>query len=234
VPGLAGGLSLARIWHSQWPSSQLGSKIGLFGPNWRSTYEERIFIGDDHYYKYARSDGSFWSFGSGATGWNLVAPGNVKATLTYDSAYTEYTVTFQNGERRVFDYLSGWLKRIIDRNGNITQLGYDATNRLISVTDPGGRHLYFAYPSPTSFLITSVTSDVGISLSYTYDAQGRLIQVTNPDLTTLSFTYDANSLITAVKDSAGKILEAHTYDSQGRGLTGARANGVEAVSVTYP
>ena len=40
-------------------------------------------------------------------------------------------------------------------------------------------------------------------------------------------------LITAVTDSNGKILESHTYDGLGRGLTSSRANGVEAVSVTY-
>jgi hypothetical protein len=41
-------------------------------------------------------------------------------------------------------------------------------------------------------------------------------------------------MITTVKDSQGKILESHTYDALGRGLTSSRANGVDAVSVTYP
>jgi YD repeat-containing protein len=83
-------------------------------------------------------------------------------------------------------------------------------------------------------LVTSVTSDVGLSLSYAYDSNGRLIQVTKPDLTTISFQYDSNSLITAVLDSNGKILESHTYDSSGRGLTSSRAGGVEALTLTYP
>jgi YD repeat-containing protein len=56
----------------------------------------------------------------------------------------------------------------------------------------------------------------------------------NPDLSTISFTYNGQSLITAVTDSNGKILESHTYDAKGRGLTGARAGGVEAVTVSYP
>jgi YD repeat-containing protein len=104
---------------------------------------------------------------------------------------------------------------------------------LTTVTDPGGRHLYFNYASDTSYLVSSVSSDVGVSLSYTYDSQGRLIQVTKPDLTTESFAYDSNSRIITVTDSAGKVLESHTYDSEGRGLTSSRANGVEAITVSY-
>lgn len=136
----------------------------------------------------------------------------------------------------MFDGTSGRLLSITDRNGNTTQLTYDASYRLISVTDPASRHLYFSYAGPTSYLVTGVSSDVGISLSYSYDGQGRLIQYTKPDKTTVSFQYnDPNpSLITAVLDSTGKVLESHTYDSLGRGLTSSRAGGVEAVTVTYP
>jgi YD repeat-containing protein len=232
VPGLADGLSLVRTWNSQWPSTQMAYQVGLFGPNWRSTYEERVFVGSDNYVKYARSDGSFWSFG-GAGSLYLVAPGNVVATLTVNSAYTQWILTFQNGEKRLFNYESGLLTAIVDRNGNTTQLTYDSTNRLVTATDPAGRQLYFGYGSDTSTLVTSVTSNVGISLSYLYDSLGRLIQVTKPDLTTNTFQYNSNSMITAVLDSNGVVLESHTYDSSGRGLTSSRANGVNAVTISY-
>jgi YD repeat-containing protein len=233
IPGLSGGLTLTRTWNSMWPPTQTAFQTGLFGPNWRSTYEERIFMGSDNYVKYARSDGSFWSFVGGGS-LTVIAPSNVSATLTANSGYTQWILTFQNGEQRIFSYTSGSLQSIIDRNGNTTQLSYDSANRLTTVTDPVGRHLYFAYANNSSYLITSVTSDVGISLSYAYDSYGRLVQVTEPDLTTLSYQYDANSMISAVIDSYGKLLESHTYDYCGRGLTGARANGVEAVTLTYP
>jgi YD repeat-containing protein len=71
-------------------------------------------------------------------------------------------------------------------------------------------------------------------LSYTYDTQGRLTQVTEPDLTNVSFTYNSQSQITSVTDSNGKVLESHTYDSTGRGLTASQANGVNAVTLSYP
>jgi YD repeat-containing protein len=183
--------------------------------------------------KYARADGSFWSFlfyGS-TPAYHLAAPANGRAALAYGT--NNWTVTFENGEQRLFSTASGSLAQIIDRNGNVTQLSYDATNRLTTVTDPVSRHLYFNYGT-NSNLVASVTSDVSLSLSYLYDSQGRLVTVTKPDQTTVSFQYNGNSQITAVLDNDGKTLESHTYDSYGRGLTSARAGGVEAVTVSYP
>jgi len=239
IPGLAGGLTLARTWNSIWPATESGGRIGLFGPNWRSTYEERVLAGSDGYVKYSRGDGGFWSFGFtgyDASGSNPtyapVAPTNQTATLTQGS--TSWTLAFQNGETRTFDATSGYLTSIIDRNGNTTQLSYDTAYRLVTVTDAAGRHLYFSYANPSSYLIIGVSSDVGMSLSYLYDGLGRLIKVTKPDLTTVSFQYDSNSFISAVLDSASKVLESHTYNTCGQGLTSSRAGGVETLTLSYP
>jgi YD repeat-containing protein len=229
LPGLGGGLNLVRTWNSLWPATQSALQIGIFGPNWRSNFEEQIFVGSDHYLKYARGDGSFWSFGSTGWGiWSVVAPANATATLVQGT--TNWTLTFQNGEQRLFSIATGKLISIADRNGNATQLSYDYLGRLVTVTDAASRHLYFSYGT---YLVTSVTSDFGESVSYSYDTSGRPSQITEPDSSTLSFTYDSNSFITAVLDSSGKVFESHTYDSNGRGLTGSRAGGVDAVTITY-
>jgi YD repeat-containing protein len=237
LPGLAGGLTLVRTWNSLWPATQAAVKVGLFGPNWRSNFEERVFVGSDNYIKYARGDGSFWSFGfAGIQGGNVTfavaAPANTSATMFMPSN-SNWTLTFTNGEKRYFNPTSGNLVSIVDRNGNTTQLSYDSVDRLVTVTDPASRHLYFAYANGSSYLVTAVTSDFGVSLSYAYDTQGRLIQVTNPDSSTISFSYDSNSFISSVTDSQGKILESHTYDSSGHGLTSSRANGVDALTISY-
>lgn len=235
LPGLAGGLTLRRTWNSMWPISQAALQLGVFGPNWRSSFEERIFVGGDNYIKYSRSDGSFWSFGVNITSgsdWAVAAPANVAAKL--EQGLTYWTLTFQNGEQRHFDNTTGNLIAIIDRNGNTTQIAYDSSNRLTTVTDPASRHLTFSYGSPSSYLVTGVSSDVGLSLTYSYDNQGRLSTVTKPDLTTISFIYSTQSLITSVIDANGKVLESHTYDSNFRGLTSSQANGVNTLTLTYP
>lgn len=245
LPGLGGGLTLARTWNSLLRPSL--SSVGMFGPNWRSTYEERIYVDDDNTIAYARGDGSVWNFVVGASAafsptppantlftYRQASPANATAALFYGS--TAWTLVFLSGEQRVFDAISGNLLSITDRNGNTTQLTYDASYRLTTVTDPVSRHLYFSYAGAGSYAVTSVTSDTGISLSYSYDSQGRLAQYTKPDNTTVSFQYNASNpiLVTAVLDQNGKILESHTYDNLNRGLTSSRAGGVEAVTITYP
>jgi len=95
--------------------------------------------------------------------------------------------------------------------------------------------------------VTSVTSDVGISVSYEYtnvlefiatDSE-MLARVTYPDQSTISFAYVfsqdfRSTLISAVFDSDEKVLETHTYDARNRGLTSSRADGVQKLTVTYP
>src|SRR5262249_42873385 len=68
VPGLGGGLSLNRTWNSMLPAVQQ-SLPSMFGPGWRANYEERlIFNSADSFLKYARGDGSTWSFSMSAEG----------------------------------------------------------------------------------------------------------------------------------------------------------------------
>lgn len=232
IPGLGGGLKLVRTWNSIWPSTQSAFQVGMFGPNWRSTYEERVFAGSDGYIKYARSNGNFWSFGYSGGMWAPAAPANATATLAQGSTY--WSLTFQDGEQRQYNFNSGSLTAIIDRNGNTTSLSYDATNRLTTVTDAASRTLTFSYGNSSyPNQVTGVSSSVGLSLTYAYDSQGRLSQVTYPDSTTITLNYNSQSLITSVTDQNNKVLESHTYDSNGRGLTGSQANGVNAVTITY-
>lgn len=240
VPGLGGGLALSRSWHSIPFSSR--STMGMFGPNWTSSFEESIFVDTGNLVTYLHGDGGVWWFKFGswdATGnpyFSVGAPASQTATLTETvlQATPNWTLAFQNGEKRVFDYFSGKLLSITDRNSNTTTLTYDDSFRLTTVTDAASRHLYFAYASPSSYLVTGVTSDFGVSVQYAYDSQGRLSKVTQPDLTTISYQYDQSSRITSVLDSNGKVLESHTYSTCGQGLTASRANGVEAITVSYP
>ena len=239
IPGLGGGMSLFRTWNSILPPLSGASSSGMFGLYWRSNFEERISLGSDGLFKYFLGNGDVWSFGysgydSGSNRflYDLAAPANGSTSFKVDS--TVWTITYKDSSTKTFDPTTGVLKTISDRNGNTTVLSYDGSNRLVNVTDPAGRHLYFAYGTGNaSYLVNGVTSDFGIALSYAYDSQGRLTSVTRPDTTTISFEYNTQSLITAVKDSDSKVLESHTYDSQGRGLTSSRANGVEAISVSY-
>lgn len=241
LPGLGGGLVVTRTWNSVWPEPLLSLQIGPLGPKWRSSYEEYLVQTSDGYLTYGRGDGSFWFFGySGYDSqiqgnvYKLAAPANNSAyVVVYADPNASWLLVFPNGEKRTFDPKTGVLTEILDRNNNATTLTYDSNGRLTTVTDAAGRHLYYSY-GPSTFLVSSVTSDFGESVSYSYDSQGRLSQVTEPDGSIFSYQYDSNSFITAVLDANGKVIEAHTYDSSGRGLSSSEANGVDALSITYP
>ena len=100
---------------------------------------------------------------------------------------------------------------------------------------PGGSTLTFTYGDPNNPLqVTTVQDSVGTVATYTYNSSSQLTNVTYPDGSALNFSNDPNSLmILSVTDSKGKLLEAHTYDAQNRGLTSTRAYGVDSVSLTY-
>lgn len=234
LPGLGGGLTLRRRWNSVWPTKELSSSTGIFGAHWKSTYEERVFMGGDNWVKYARSDGSYTPFGFSTTGsFSSIFAGTGNVRMALMPNVTSLVLSLPNGETRKFDSSTGLLQSITDRNNNQTLVTWDSNGRLTTVTDPASRHLYFNYPTGSN-LVSSVTTDFGVTVSYSYDSQNRLSQITRPDQTTINFSYDAQSNIISVTDQNGKVLESHTYDSNGRGLTSAQANGVNSLSVTYP
>ena len=247
VPGLGGGLTFTRTWNSVWPQSpptfglnpQWNMPAGMFGPGWTSNFEESIYEGNDGYMKQSLSDGDAYSFGftgvvNGSSQFMAAGRGAQNTVLTQNPS--NWAVVLPNGDQKLYDGTSGKLLSITDRNGNVTTLTYDSSFRLVTVTDPASRHLYFSYATASSYLVTGITSDFGISLSYSYDSQGRLTHITKPDSTTVSFQYaDQNPyLIKAVLDSDGKILESHTYNNCSQGLTSSRANGVDAITLSYP
>jgi YD repeat-containing protein len=249
IPGLNGGLKIVRTWNSL--SGLRGpDNNGAFGNGWTSNYEERVEVSDGGQVKYRRGDGSAWTFQPDPSQvglYRMAAPANHVATL--QSGLLSWTLTFQNGERRFFDNASGWMNAFQDRNRNTTSVTHDSWGRITKVTDPASRHLYFHYDDRGfQQQVTSVTSDAGTTVSYSYGDYPLtptdyvlLNQVIYPDQSAVWFDYDGDSraLVLNVWDSptvdgARTLLETHTYDAVRRGLTSARANGVEAITVTYP
>ncbi len=254
LPGLGGGLSLTRTWNSLWSTTNASSftgvgAAGMFGDSWRSTYEERIspLASGSSHKKYWRADGSAWIFqwDSINQGYVLTAPVEEHASLTFDSGTNQFTLAFLDGSKRIF-FLSStnnpsnvaFLTKVIDRNGNTVTVNLDTSNRITSVTDAAARSLTFSYAGAGKQAQTA-SDATGTIATYSYDSFLRLTQVTYADSSFVHLTYYAsgNPLITSVTDTSGAVLESHTYDVSGgtkRALSSSRANGVDALTVSYP
>lgn len=242
VPGLAGGLSLKRTWNSQWSQANAPFVAGMFGMGWTSTFEERLIVLDNSHAQYWPSSGNAWLFTSngcsivtqGCT-WPVTGPPTEHASLSYNSTTNFYVITFADGSQRSFNESSsmGIMTSIQDRNGNTTNIAYDSFNRISQVTAPGGQSLTFTYGnSGDPNRVTSIQDSVGTVATYTY-SNSMLMNVTYADGGQQHFAYDSNNNITSITDDQAKVIETHTYDSSSRGLTSSRANGVDAITVSY-
>jgi RHS repeat-associated protein len=240
IPGLGNGLSLARTWNSLWQVSSPVQITGMFGNSWRSTYEERLQVLDSTHMFYWRDDGSSWIMVSPSPGaaYSVASPQTQHATLSVSGSV--YTLQFMDGSQHLFN-LSGFLTTLIDRNGNHTNVTYDANGRISQIEDAGSRILTFHY-NATSTQVENVTDSTGTIASYTYanfcpssGCSTFLSQAAYPDGSQSNFTYDTSSgMILSVTDASSKVIETHTYDGYYRGLTSQRANGVDLVTVSYP
>lgn len=78
----------------------------------------------------------------------------------------------------------GWLESKTDWEGNVTSYGYDAYDRLDTITDDDGgadeRDTVVTYTNTSSHLVDTITRG-GLVIDYDYDAYNRLTQVTYTD-----------------------------------------------------
>lgn len=235
LPGLGGGIALDRTWNSLWPKARNSLPLsGMFGDSWRSTYEEYVLV-SGNFATYYTATGDNWSFiySSASQAYIVFNPPDQHATIAFNSTTNQYLLTLKSGDTRVFSG-AGNLVSLLDRNNNTTTLTYDTSNRITQVKDAANRTVTFNYGNP-SFpnLVTTAQDATGTIATYTY-LSSLLSNVTYPDGSQFNFTYGTNNLILSVTDAQSRVIESHTYDSNRRGLTSSRANGVDSVTVSYP
>jgi RHS repeat-associated protein len=152
-----------------------------------------------------------------------------------------------------------------DANGNLTQmvddwgtttLTYDANNRPVSMTYPGGKTVTFTYNK--AGLPSTMTYPNGLVVNYTYDAFNRIASPTmrrsgnllgnaetSPKVTsltiskgtethTINYEYDASAMLTKILRPGSAPTTDITYDEAGRVASLIHRNGAsDLVSYTY-
>jgi YD repeat-containing protein len=112
---------------------------------------------------------------------------------------------------------AGLIEELIDANGLVTTLTYDARQRLTSL-DSGGETTTYTY-DPAGQL-TRVTRPDGSYLAYTYDAAHRLIKTQDDQGNSLTYTLDAigNRIKEEAHDPSGQLArsQSRVYDALSR------------------
>lgn len=109
-----------------------------------------------------------------------------------------YERRFPDGSKEVYSQSDGatksprhvFLTKKVDAKGNAVTFGYDATMRLVSVTDAIGQVTTLQYQNAANpMLITGVTDPFGRTAIMGYDSNGRLNELTDAIGMQSSFTY---------------------------------------------
>lgn len=229
--GASGDLALNRTYSSAALST---GRYGMFGPGWNTTLDQRLRYpetrviearlpnGAPIYYYDENSDGTFEA--------NLP----LTAESWIETHGSDYKRVLRAGGFELYDSASGRIKSTQDKAGVVTTYTRDASNRITGVTRLG-RTLTFTYTG-TSTQPTDLRSGATVLATYAYAANlggSPLVQVTYPDGSGYILTPDSGGRILSVSDLAGRRLEAHIYDAQGRATTSEILDGRDLLTFAY-
>jgi YD repeat-containing protein len=126
------------------------------------------------------------------------------------NADESYTATDKDQSTWLFD-MTGRLTQVRDRFGNVSNLVYNASGQLASISDPAGRGLLtLTYTTGKLTAVTDWASPARV-VTYQYDANGRLWKVTDRENKTTTFTYDGTShRLATVTNARGKVALTNT------------------------
>jgi RHS repeat-associated protein len=110
------------------------------------------------------------------------------------------------------------LYSVQDRFGNKTTITRDSDLRMTRITSPNGRWIQFSY-SDNSKRIAQATDNIGRTIGYTYDANGRLWKVTDAKGGITEYLYDASDRMLTVKNPRNIVYLTNVYDAASGRIT---------------
>ncbi len=137
-----------------------------------------------------------------------------ETTKTYDTNFRPATMTDANNNTTDLTWSADGsnLTRVLDAEGNQTDITYNSLNLPTSIVDPRDFLTTFAY---TGINLTGTTNALNQTTTYTYTAEGFLASVTDPLNHTTSYTYDSHGQRISMTDALGNTW-GYSYDSLGR------------------
>lgn len=193
-----------------------------FGTGWQLAGIQRIVETSDGSVLFIDGDGTNVVFVAPDTvGDSYQAPVGDFSVLVKNIDGT-YTRTMADQTVHKFD-ATGRVVSVTDRKQNTTQYVYDsATGRLGRIIDPIGLETVFRYNATGR--VNEIEDPAGRVTMLEYDTQGNLTRLTDPDLSTRSFDYDSRHNLIAEVDQNGN-REQTLYGFHGRAIGAIRKNG---------
>lgn len=154
------------------------------------------------------TDSRVWGFTYNSYGQVLTANGprtDVTDVTTFD--YYSCTTGVQCGQ----------LESVTNALSQLTTYdGYDASGRLLQMTDPNDLETAFTYDDRGRLLTVTQTPTTGSPrvTIFTYDDAGQLVTAQMPDGLELTYTYTAAHYLESVTDHLGNSIE-YDYDAMG-------------------
>ena len=226
IPGLGAGLSLVRAYNSRLAERNV---LGAFGRGWTHSYESKLSFLPGSVIKLRQPNGSplFFEDPSATQTYAAMLPKSETSWIVKSGS--TYTRLFRMGGSEAYDS-NGLLTTLTDASGNGTTLTRDSSGNLASVSGSGGRTISFSYDS--SGRVTSLAGPSGVIASYAYSS-GTLQSATYGDGSGYTFGYDTSGRLLSVVDLSGRVVELHTYDGSGNGITSEVSGGQEKYTLAY-
>lgn len=227
VPSLAGGsLTLTRSYNSL---NAYRNRGGLFGRGWHTPFDRKIDEPEAGVVRVRLADGSpvYLKDPDGDGTYEAAVPRTERTRVVKSAA--GYVREFPAGATETYD-AQGRLTAMTDDGGLSVTVERDAQGKLLAVREPGGRFLSFVYSGTQ---VVQLVGPGGTLASYEYGTGG-LTSVRYADGEGYSFTYGSNSVLLAVRDETGRLLESHTYGANGQGLTSELEDSREKYTMARP
>jgi RHS repeat-associated protein len=203
--------------------------LGSFGYGWTDQWQTSLSV-DSSGNATITSDGVTQQYLKQTNG-AFISPTGDTNTLTYDQGL--YILQSTNGGLATYNS-AGQLVSIQDSNGNSISTVFTGS-LLTGLVDSDGQSITFSYNADGR--ITQAVDSAGDSVTYTYDPSGQyLLSVTTAQGTT-NYTYNAGSGVAEFSLASisfpGGTHNFFTYDSQGRLASTSEDGGVNSVTYSY-
>lgn len=222
--------SLARSYDSD---EQTG---GLFGRGWTTLFDRRVIVDNDTVLVTTESN-EVVAFREVPGGFQQTWPSNQRGsgTLVYDAGAGTYTYRASGSTvETVFRASDG---RVVTLRNRVAAgeavIAYDALGQPATFTDTATA-VTWRFTVDAQRHVTSIAVDGYPDLvwSYAYDGAGNLTAVTAPGNAAWRTYEYSDNYMTASRDALGNLIESHTYDADGFGIS-STGDADEIASLQY-